>query len=836
LFAQQPSKEPIDIALALAREGQLNEAYQKINTLDNYDLNASDYAKKGQILLLCGKMQEATNALQQSIKLYESKHAIEQEYIHAQSDLAIVYWNQGKLQQASEQMALAIRLAMQFLSNEQELMADLENNMGLILNATEPKSALSFFQSALHRYHATSAERSKIGQTGLNIGFVYKSKAAYKEALSYFMESMSAFEAHYGKEHPNVAVSLAAIAQVYIEMQDLELARYYAEEALAMNLKLHGQRHPEVANSYALMGDIALKKKNFKQALDLLHNALIANTANFNAPEWNENPSYLEALQPLGMLYLFIRKANALEQLYFTRSLKNQHLRWALDCIDRGDDFLQQLRLQTANRSDQQRLSELTYELYESGQRIAYQLAKGSGRLKKYQAQAFHYTELGKSATLLQALAEMDAKKFANIPDELIHQEQELKASIGFLDIQFAMAKSFDDKLALKSQLAEQQKLLRDLVTFLQSNYPEYYELKNKPSVVSLAEIQAGLAPNEMVISYSFHDYSNKLAIYTIDHKKVNILYQKDGKAIKRMIRGYRNAIQYRLRTEYQQIGRELHTMLLPFGIPKRIDQLYIIPDGELAKIPFEALLTEVSATKEMMELPFLIKRYGISYNFSAALSQRNQSIPKELNALLIAPVTYYDPLSGTGLADLPATATEVKALNELFPKSTTLLQKDATKKRLYSENLSDYSFLHFAAHGKVEENAPDLSRLVLSRAGGDSETAIYAGEIYAWQLNAHLLCLSACETGLGRLSRAEGVIGLSRAFTFAGASNIIVSLWAVADESTAELMIALYSSLLSTEKPALIAPHLRTAKLQQIDRGQFAHPYYWAPFVLIGQ
>jgi CHAT domain-containing protein len=146
---------------------------------------------------------------------------------------------------------------------------------------------------------------------------------------------------------------------------------------------------------------------------------------------------------------------------------------------------------------------------------------------------------------------------------------------------------------------------------------------------------------------------------------------------------------------------------------------------------------------------------------------------------------------------------------------------------------LKDYSLIHLATHGIVDETSPELSRIYLQSDSEAEDGNLFAGEIYNLQLNANLVSLSACQTGLGKISKGEGVIGLSRALVYAGAKNIIVSFWSVADESTAELMTDFYKYLLENPS-ASYSSDLRQAKLGMLN-SKYASPYYWAPFILIG-
>jgi CHAT domain-containing protein len=162
-------------------------------------------------------------------------------------------------------------------------------------------------------------------------------------------------------------------------------------------------------------------------------------------------------------------------------------------------------------------------------------------------------------------------------------------------------------------------------------------------------------------------------------------------------------------------------------------------------------------------------------------------------------------------------------------------LEGEATEERLKHAGLEHYRYVHLATHGVVDEKHPRLSGLILAEEKGSAEDGVLRlGEIYNLSLNADLVVLSACETGLGQLARGEGVIGLTRGFLYAGASSVLVSLWRVADASTATLMSDFYRELL-TGKPASHA--LRAAKLSAIHRDpESAKPYSWSAFVLIGE
>jgi CHAT domain-containing protein len=164
-----------------------------------------------------------------------------------------------------------------------------------------------------------------------------------------------------------------------------------------------------------------------------------------------------------------------------------------------------------------------------------------------------------------------------------------------------------------------------------------------------------------------------------------------------------------------------------------------------------------------------------------------------------------------------------------------SLVRSEATKERFKNSALDDFRFIHLATHGTVDLQSPDLSGIYFkSDENKPYDNILYVGEIYGLSINAELVVLSACETGLGKINRGEGVMGLGQAFAYSGADNLILSLWKVADESTSLLMQSFYQGEFENEAHSF-SHGLRKAKLAMID-SDYSAPYYWAPFILWGK
>lgn len=266
--------------------------------------------------------------------------------------------------------------------------------------------------------------------------------------------------------------------------------------------------------------------------------------------------------------------------------------------------------------------------------------------------------------------------------------------------------------------------------------------------------------------------------------------------------------------------------------------RLLIVPDGGLHYLPFEVL---GGATP-------LVERFQIAYAPSAsalaALRRRREGRtppPRTLMALadpeLPGGETPAAAERGFLFTRLPNARLEANVLRDLFGAagSRVLLGADAREGNVKSGGADGYRYVHFATHGYLDEAQPARSGLVLAReAEGVEDGFLQAREIFRLKLNADVVTLSACQSGLGKLIAGEGVMGLSRAFLYAGAQSLVVSLWNVNDAATAELMKTFYGHL----KAGVARDEaLRRAKLALRNGPNriWRHPYYWAPFVLIG-
>ena len=310
--------------------------------------------------------------------------------------------------------------------------------------------------------------------------------------------------------------------------------------------------------------------------------------------------------------------------------------------------------------------------------------------------------------------------------------------------------------------------------------------------------------------------------------------------------------------------------------------RLLVVADGALNYIPFEALLKNGDGA-DYASLNYLVKTneivYAPSASVIAAIRQNSAGAGGESMLLVADPVFSGDDprVKGTGaaaasgetrglglgleaavddvaanadaastspgglhLARLSGTRTEADEISKIArsggAQADLWTDLNANEDNVKSRDVSGYRYVHVATHGLLDADRPQFTGVVLSLVGNKTNDGfLRTDEIFNLKLGSPLVMLSACETGLGKEKRGEGVIGLTRAFMYAGAPTVGVSLWSVADKSTADLMTDFYKRMLgATPQPAAAA--MRDAQLGMINGKKYSAPFYWAPFVLVGE
>jgi CHAT domain-containing protein len=337
--------------------------------------------------------------------------------------------------------------------------------------------------------------------------------------------------------------------------------------------------------------------------------------------------------------------------------------------------------------------------------------------------------------------------------------------------------------------------------------------------VPGLDVVRNGLKPNETLVEY--HNLEKSIIVWVIRNEGLKGYTLPIARAdMDAAVTDFRNAI-VRRRATAITYGDKLYALLIaPLGL-RADDRLIIVPHGALHYLPFQALHGPDG---------FLIQRHAIALEPSASVAVQLATRERQVASNLVA---FGNPTIAPAYA-LPGAEAEVRGIAPLFARQEVFLQSSATRVS-FRENAPSGRVLHVATHAEADTIDPLHSRILLAPATqpADGPDSLLAKDIYNLKLNnVSLVTLSACETGLGRIARGDEILGFTRAFFYAGATSLIVSMWPVADESSALTMRTFYSQLADGHE-AIDA--MRTAQLAVMQNSQFAHPFFWAPFDLMG-
>jgi len=419
------------------------------------------------------------------------------------------------------------------------------------------------------------------------------------------------------------------------------------------------------------------------------------------------------------------------------------------------------------------------------------------------QVKAFEYVERAKSRALVDLLAgRKDISSKGDLADAgaALQQLAELDGRYGLVSVSVR-----NDKTQLRSAMGEARELLRQTA-------PELASLVTV-SASSAADVQAQLSPDEVLLEYYGSD--DNLYAFTVTRNHIKAV-KLDGKGLEADVRALREALRDVRFEAWMPLASKLHARLIaPVADDLAKPKLIIVSHGALHYVPWSAL----TDTKQ-----FLVDKASIQHLPSASVMQflvaRRAATAKDM--LLLG-----NPDLGDKTMDLPSAEAEAKAIKGIWPNSTILMRKAATKAALTRAGQL-FKIIHVAAHGEFVSDQPLASRLLLAPDGSDNGQ-LTAGDLYEMRLSADLVTLSACETGMGKVLSGDDVVGLTRGFLYAGANSIVASLWPVSDDETKFLMTSFYSNLKKMPK----VEALRQAQLE--TKKKYPHPFFWSAFQLTG-
>ncbi len=766
-----------------------------------YNLNIYDSA-----LYFFKKAEEIAN---------QYKHIPELERLY--NKMGALYYQTGNYRQSINYFNRSINLLDTAAVGYTDFLVQYKTNLGAAyFKLKEYDKAMEIYQSLLL---LKTASRPFVLH---NIGSIYLEKGDYAKALQCLLPLQY-----------NRQFKLTDIARVYINLRKTDSAKYYLDSALAENKKMNGT-HKNITQGLALRfyGDLQVAQNNIPQALNYYQQSIIQFDPDFFEEDFNKNPTQFKGLHSSFNLFaVLIAKAEAFKLLY-EKEKDNSKLTAALATYEAAFNLAQHVERFLDTDEARLFLKENVEEAFSGAVETAFKAYEITGK-KEYLQQAFAFSEANKASILQVNRQQLQIEQIPEIPQDLVHEERNIKANIAKLTLQSVASGDSEDLVKIRQQISDFEIKLSKVQEKLNEN-PRYSQLRYHYEPVSVKKIQDYfLDKNTALLSYYFtKQHLITFVITSADFTAVKEVIDSSLTpkliAAKAMLESNGN---YDKTTATSTAHLLFNLLIQPvYSAIKNKTHLVIIPHNELHYIPFEIL--KDPATENL-----LLRDFAISYNYAASFLTEKENKNGKHEVLAFAPFTKALPFQNDStdkeFTPLTASKTEVGSLDG------KILTDTAATKSNFMLYARQYGIIHLATHAYANDSNPFTSYIAFypQKDSTALETRLYEPEIYNLNLSqSSLVILSACETGKGRLISGEGVMSLSRAFSYAGCPSVITSLWKAEDNATAFIMQQLYKYL---QQGLNKDEALQKAKLAYLESDQvetrFKTPGFWANLILVG-
>ncbi|CAD5253518.1 MULTISPECIES: CHAT domain-containing tetratricopeptide repeat protein [unclassified Imperialibacter] len=844
------SNEPQDIVrynthkgLALVNMHELIDAekiHKKASLL--YDsMKVDDQTLKAKLIGLNARIKWYTGDFAGSLILFKKELEITLKLLipdHPEigtlyGSMGIMYKNLLQYDKALEYYGLSLDIRKKYLGENHLEVANSLNNIGYLLYKKKQfEKALEIHRRALKiRSDQLDPLHLKVLQSTEHIGLCYGGLERFDEAEKYFRIILEGRTKKYGHDHHLTGYAFYNLGAVAVEIPDYEKAAAYFQEAAEIGKKVYGPHNYDQADNYNRLANCHLKLNKTLEAISEFHLALQHNLPGYT---WNGDADKIPDLQH----YLSFREIQrSLLGLAEAHAAQSEDLETSVAYLKATESVIERFKLNFSKDTDLISISGSIKELADYAIPIYFR-KYAANKNRADLEEIFRYTELAKSSALLSKLSDEKAKQISGIPEATLIQDKDFRLKQDSLNtLIISTLESKQDASATKANLFKINREYEEFIKSLEKQYPAYTENKFGLIPASIGSIQAFLAErSQSTVLLSFHLTDDKTLFSMLISENDATINSCDAKNLDEVITTFRKALTDQNEKIFVETSEELTRLLLSPVYPAIAGKdLIVIPGGTTGYIPFDLLLDESGR--------YLIENHIISYDLSATLLEtRKHKNAEEIRVLAYAPEfsetskTNYSmagwALRSDELVSLPGARKEVEYVGDIF-NSLARLGKDASESS-FKQEAADFSILHLATHSIVNESDADYSKLVFSEGDDNEDGFLHAFELINLHLNADLVTLSACNTGVGKIEEGEGVMSLARSFRSAGVPSVVMSLWPASDKSTPELMRHFYENLSKGQPKDLALANAKRAYLTTAQ-GKARNPFFWGGFVLIG-
>jgi len=814
----------------------------------------------GKILSLMGDISEAQSDHDKAYELYQQSLKVRQD-LGDSAEIGKSYTRLGNVVSSLGNEALALEYLRKAESLFKEAgtkldLAAIYNNMA---NSFQRRGQLS---QALEYYLKTQRIAEEVGAKRwialptINLGVVHEVLGNYTVAMEYYQKALGLYEETGMKWY--AAVALSNIAGIHALEGRYDKSLTYYQQALASNEGLGNKGGVagilgNIAYVHEMKGEYQTAMeyclKSLEQHHKLNEKSKIAENTSLLARIQRELKQYPEALESAGKA-----KDLALEQewneILWAALMEEGRAYRALDQETNAlKAFQESVRVVESFRTGLPGAEIATQNFFQSRTEPYYDLIQQL-ILQNRIAEAFDYAELSKARVLLDVLERGKSRITKNMTEQEKEAESRLRSQLTFLNTELFDAKSNPtvDSSEIQKKLSKARIEFESFRTNLYAAHPELQIQRGDMKPVSVSEAMNAVKMNAAILEY------------VVTEDKVFLFVLKDGTGPEPILEAHSIdvphkdlsllAAKFRQQLadqdlEFRPLARQLYQLLIEPAEKniQSVNSVIIIPHRELWELPFQALETSggqyfiqthaVSYAPSLTALVEMIKSQE-EWNISPTLLALGNPLLSEETAKRLQAARRDEQLHS-----LPVSEEEVRALENLYGKGSRVYIRADAREDTFKAEASKYGVIHIAAHGIVNDVDPLYSFLALAR---DKQKETEDGLLEPWEildldLRAAMVVLSACESGRGKVTIGEGIIGFAWAFFVAGSPSTVVSQWKVDSVSTTHLIRDFHANWRQTPSARHLpkAEALRKAAMKLLKNKHYQHPFYWASFIVIG-
>ncbi|WP_299438510.1 CHAT domain-containing tetratricopeptide repeat protein [uncultured Aquimarina sp.] len=712
----------------------------------------------------------------------------------------------------------------------------LNDLIGISMEFKDYTKAKKYINDALliHRDFPEVIPQRNLAMVYLNAGTTYLGLKKYSTAQQMAQESLNLLNKVNESFYYSIALELLAI--INVDQENFEVAEKYMNQVIHIRKQLdrNQKQQDAIARGYENLCDIFIRKKDISNANQSLNKAF-----DILLPKGSFDVNHLP----------IIRKSKIFDDRHLIRLIElkvkilKEKYRDSNDILFLKDALSTQHKIDSViNRSlvsfqfEQSKLDFLNLKFEHYGKAVEdalklYEITNDS----YYLEEAYYFSSKTKAIILQYELNQVNAFKF-NVSEEVLSQEKALREEMHAQ--QALLTEATHNQDSLLNTYTKAQYALDSYLKEIEQKEPDYFREKYAFIIPpKLKEARKGLPKDMAVIEY----FISEDTIYSFwltndDFFSISTPYDS---VIKKALDDFIGQCHDPKLEVSQKLSNLIFERCIQKGlkkIAKNIKRICIIPDGQLHKLSFEALINPDTNTQK-----YLIQDYSISYSYSIALLFREQHGKHSYNYIGFG--TKYSPnlnkklktrkrfFGNENLMQLALSQEEIKQGGAIFD-GKTFIDNDASLENFLKYS-ADADIIHLSLHGLLDADDPGRSCIIFD--DHQEKFILSSQDLYGNRLKANLVLLSSCHSASGKIYNGEGVQGMSKSFLLGGAHNILSSLWNASEASSMSITTSFLESI-HEGQPTDLALH--RSKLDYLSKTEpnKRHPYYWANFILLGE